>query len=270
MNASTSFGEYLRGRREQLRPEDVGLSAGDRRRVPGLRREEVALLAGISTEYYLRLEQGRDRHPSAQVLDSIGHALQLDDEARAYLLSLSQPTIVRRPRRAAETVSSGARSLIDSWTTTPAYIDGASFTVLAANPLAVALSPHFAPGENTLRALFFDPEMRTFYRDWESITANAVPYLRSMIGSDVDDPRAVSLIGELSLRSDRFRALWARQDVRYRPSGMTRIQHPLVGPLDLSYEKLLLPGKSQVLVAYHAEPASESAERLQLLASLTS
>ncbi|WP_103886642.1 helix-turn-helix domain-containing protein [Actinacidiphila yanglinensis] len=270
MATASELGAYLRVRRERLRPEDVGLPAGTRRRVPGLRREEVALLAGISVEYYLRLEQGRDQHPSDQVLDSLARALHLEPDAQTYLRTLARP---RRPaaRQTAarpERVSPGIRSLIDTWPTTPALVAGRSLTTLAANPVAVALSPYFAPGVNTLRAAFLEPEMREFYRDWDAMTAKTVAYLRSVVAG-VDDPRLLELIGELSLHSERFRTLWARQDVRLKTSGVTLLRHPQVGDLDLSYEKLTLPGASgQVLITYHARPGTDSYERLQLLAHL--
>jgi transcriptional regulator with XRE-family HTH domain len=267
---SSKLGDYLRVRRERLRPDEVGLPARARRRVPGLRREEVALLAGISAEYYLRLEQGRDRHPSEQVLNGLARALQLDADAEAHLYELARSG--RTPRRRAprpERVSPSVETLIDNWTTTPALVLGRLMTVLAANALAVALSPFFAPGGNPLRAAFLEPEMREFYRDWDKMTAKTVAYLRSIIGAGVDDPRLAELIGELSLSSERFRTLWARQDVRLRTSGVTRFLHPQVGPLDLHYEKLALPGvPDQMLITYHAESGSPSYERLQLLAHL--
>ncbi|MFF1418914.1 helix-turn-helix domain-containing protein [Streptomyces sp. NPDC058280] len=264
------LGEYLRIRRERVRPDDVGLPTGTRRRVPGLRREEVALLAGISVEYYLRLEQGRDQHPSDQVLDSIARALRLDTDAETYLRQLARPARAgrRRPTRP-ERVSAGVQSLIDNWTTTPAHVHGRYMTTLAANAMAVALSPYYSPGVNSLRAAFLEPEARELYRDWDEMTAKAVAYLRSVIGGAVDDPQLTELIGELSLRSERFRTLWARQDVRQKTSGVTRLLHPQVGSLDLHYEKLALPGApGQMLVTYHAEPGSPSHERLQLLAHL--
>lgn len=270
VTASATLGDYLRTRRQLVRPADVGLPAGTRRRVAGLRREEVALLAGISVEYYLRLEQGRDRHPSDQVVASIARALQLDPDAAAYLHSLARPQPPKRRRAPRpERVSENIRNLIDNWTTTPAYVHGRDLTVLAANPLAVALSPSYAPGANSLRAAFLEPEMRIFYRDWDTMTAKAVPYLRSVLGSEIDDPRLARLIGELSLRSERFRTLWARHDVRHQTSGQSRLLHPQVGPLDLRYEKLALPGTGQMLITYHAEPGSESEQRLRLLGMLT-
>lgn len=270
MATASKLGDYLRARREQVRPEDVGLPAGERRRVPGLRREEVALLAGISAEYYLRLEQGRDRHPSDQVLDSIAGALRLETDARVYMRALARSprTATRRSSRP-ERVSANIQNLIDGWPTTPALIHGRYMTTLAANPMAIALNPLFAPGINTLRAAFLEPEMREFYRDWDTMTAKAVAYLRSVSAAAVDDPELVRLIGELSLHSERFRTLWARQDVRQKTSGVTRLLHPQVGPLDLHYEKLALPGApGQMLIAYHAEPGSPTGERLQMLAHL--
>jgi transcriptional regulator with XRE-family HTH domain len=268
MVVTSTLGEYLRARRELLRPDEVGLPAGERRRVLGLRREEVALLAGISAEYYLRLEQGRDVHPSDQVLDSIATALRLDAEAASYLHGLAHPVPARRRRRARERVGTGVQNLIDNWTTTPAYVHGRSLDVLAANRLAVALSPWFAPGANTLRAAFLEPEMRLFYRDWDEMTAKVVPYLRSVLGPDVDDPSLIALVGELSLRSERFRTLWARHDVRHRTSGLTRFLHPQVGPLDLRYEKLALSGAGQMLITYHGDPGSDSEQGIRLLSSL--
>ncbi len=270
MATGTRLGEYLRVRRERVHPSQVGLPAGTRRRVPGLRREEVALLAGISAEYYLRLEQGRDRHPSDQILDSIAGALLLTSDERVYLHELARPpTVARRRPTRPERISASVQTLIDSWPT-PALVHGRYMTTLAANPMAVALCPFFAPGVSTLRAAFLEPQMREFYRDWNEMTAKAVAYLRSVIGGSVDDPRLAELIGELSLRSERFAALWARQDVRQKTSGISRLLHPQVGPLDLHYEKLALPGApGQMLITYHAPPGSASWERLQLLAHLT-
>jgi transcriptional regulator with XRE-family HTH domain len=266
----SNLGEYLRVRRERLRPEDVGLPGGSRRRVPGLRREEVALLAGISVEYYLRLEQGRDQHPSDQVVSSLARALQLDADAESYLKKLAEPARqARRRAPKAEKVGAGVLSLIDSWPTTPALVQGRYLTTLAANPLAVALSPYFTPGVNSLRAAFLEPEMRELYRDWEGMTAKAVAYLRSVIAGSLDDPRLLELIGELSVHSERFRMLWARQDVRLKTSGLTQLNHPQVGALDLQYEKLALPGTGgQMLITYHAASGTPSHEKLELLAHL--
>ncbi|MCL2731425.1 MAG: helix-turn-helix transcriptional regulator [Actinomycetia bacterium] len=261
---------YLRARRQLVQPAAVGIPDTGNRRVPGLRREEVAFLAGVSSDYYVRLEQGRDRHPSEQVVGSIAQALQLDEEATVYLLQLatSHSTRRRRPRRS-EKVRDGIRSLIDTWPLTPAYVHGTYMDVLAANRLAIALSPFNAPGHNSILAAFLEPEMRALHTDWEEMTARVVPYLRSVAGPDVDDPRLVEIVGELSVRSERFRKLWGRQDVKHKATGTSLLQHPQVGPLHLRYEKLLIPGAGgQTLVTYHALPGSDSEERLRLLASL--
>jgi transcriptional regulator with XRE-family HTH domain len=263
------IGDYLRARREVVRPEDAGLPGfGTRRRVPGLRREEVALLAGVSTDYYVRLEQGRDQHPSQQVLDALARALQLDDDATAYLHRLATPPARRRrksPR--SEKVPARIVQLIESWGETPAYVQGRYMDVLAVNPLATALAPFCVVGENLVRAAFLDPRVRDMYEDWERATETTVAGLRALVGPDVDDPRLNELVGELSVRSERFRQLWARHDVRPKRSGTTRLEHPVVGPLELSYEKLLIPDADrQTLVVYHAEPGSPSAQAIALLA----
>jgi transcriptional regulator with XRE-family HTH domain len=265
-----TLANYLRARRELVQPGAVGIPDLGNRRVPGLRREEVAFLAGVSSDYYVRLEQGRDRHPSEQVLLSIATALQLDDEASAYLLQVAKPGSRRRSRpRRPETVADGISTLIDSWPLTPAYVHGRYMDVLAANRLAIALSPFNTPGSNNMIAAFLEPELRELHTDWEAMTARIVPYLRSITGAEVDDPRLVEIVGELSLRSERFRKLWARQDVKHKSSGTSTLQHPQVGPLELRYEKFLVPGADgQTLVTYHALPGSDTEERLRLLATL--
>jgi transcriptional regulator with XRE-family HTH domain len=265
-----TLANYLRARRELVQPGAVGIPDLGNRRVPGLRREEVAFLAGVSSDYYVRLEQGRDRHPSEQVLLSIANALQLDDEASAYLLQVAKPGSRRRSRlRRPETVADGISTLIASWPLTPAYVHGRYMDVLAANRLAIALSPFNTPGSNNMIAAFLEPELRELHTDWEAMTARIVPYLRSITGAEVDDPRLVEIVGELSLRSERFRKLWARQDVKHKSSGTSTLQHPQVGPLELRYEKFLVPGADgQTLVTYHALPGSDAEERLRLLATL--
>jgi transcriptional regulator with XRE-family HTH domain len=263
------IGEYLRARRELVRPEDVGLPDLGRRRVPGLRREEVAMLAGVSTDYYVRLEQGRDQHPSEQVVEALARALQLDDDATAHLHRLAhQPPRRRRPPRRPERVPAGVQQLIASLSETPAYVYGRYMDVLAANRLASALVPFYRPGENLVRAAFLDPLVRDMYEDWDGVTEGAAAGLRALVGPDVDDPRLAELVGELSVRSERFRQLWARHDVRPKRAGKSHMDHPQVGPLDLGYEKLPIPNTDgQTLVVYHAEPGSRSAQALSLLAS---
>ena len=270
--ATNAIGEYLRARRELVRPEDVGLrDYGRRRRTPGLRREEVAMLAGVSTDYYIRLEQGRDQHPSAQVLDALARALQLDDAATAHLHALAAPQPRPRPRRARrERVPAAIEQLIMSWTTTPAYVYGRYLDILAANPLATAMAPWFRAGENLVRAAFLDQRRRELKPNWEGTLASTVAGLRANVGHDLDDPRLTELVGELSLRSESFRQLWARHDVRPKGSGTSTIEHPQVGRLELMYTKLPIPDTDRLTLSiYHAAPGSASAQALALLATTT-
>ncbi|HEY0577519.1 MAG TPA: helix-turn-helix transcriptional regulator [Pseudonocardia sp.] len=269
MDSSNRLGAYLRARRELVQPEDVGLPSGGRRRVPGLRREELALLAGISSDYYLRLEQGRDHHPSAQVLDALAAVLQLDADATAHLHRLANPTPGRGLLGKPVPVPPSIAQLINSWTSTPAYVQDRLMNVLTANPIASVLSPHYAQGHNLLRAAFLDPADRAFRQDWERATENGVAGLRALIGADVDDPDLVELVGELSAHSDRFRELWGRHDVMVRTGGIIRFNHPEVGLLELHGEKLTISGtENLMMVVFHADPGSRSAESLALLASL--
>ncbi|MCW2858834.1 MAG: transcriptional regulator [Actinoallomurus sp.] len=265
------LGDYLRARRELIQPESVGLRVNGVRRVAGLRREEVAMLAGISSDYYLRLEQGRDRNPSIQVLEALARVLRLDQAATDYLLGLAAPRPRHRPRRPRrETVPAGVRQLLDV-VGLPAFVEGRYFDVLAANGLARALSPNLQVGQNRLRAVFLDPAEKALYPDWDHATARLVAGFRESVGTDADDPRFVQLVGELSLSSERFRRLWARHDVQAREGMPTRIHHPQVGDLTLSREKLAIGGsEGQLLVVYHAEPGTSSAEKMALLASLAS
>lgn len=263
---SSRLGAYLRARRELVTPEQAGIPGGPNRRVAGLRREEVALLAGISADYYLRLEQGRDRNPSRQVLEALARVLRLDDVERAYLFeAAAPPPRTRARRRPAERVPERLRHLLAA-VAVPAFVEGRTFDVLASNPLALALSPRLRPGENRLRSLLLDPEERAFHADWEGAVAGFVAAFRQSVGDDVDDPRAVALVGELSLASARFRQLWARQDVRRLSGGTTVVRHPVVGELTLHRDKLPVDGL--VLVVYYADEGSPSAERLALLGAL--
>ena len=268
MTDTNTLGEYLRARRELVTPDSVGLPQLGIRRVPGLRREEVAMLAGISADYYLRLEQGRDRNPSVQVLESLARVLQLDEASTAYLLSLGaeKPRQTRRRARK-ETVPSGIRKLLGSLTL-PAFVEGRYFDVLAANPLAAALSPRLTTGQNRLRDVFLDPAELALYPDWEAATAGLVAGFRQSVGTDTDDPRFIELVGELSLASDRFRKLWARHDVQVSEGASVTLDHPQVGELTLNREKLAIGGSGgQLLVVYHADRGTGTAEKLSLLAS---
>ena len=255
---SNALGEYLRARRALVDPAAAGVRVTGVRRTPGLRREEVATLAGISADYYLRLEQGRDRNPSAQVLDALARVLGLDATAAAYLRSLSGARSA--PRRAPrEIVPVGIRQLLDALTL-PAVVESRRFDVLAANRLATALSPCLRPGANRLRSLFLDPDEREMYPDWETAVGSLVAAFRASIGTDVDDPGTTRLVGELSMVS---------HDVRAVSGAAVRMLHPHVGPLELRREKLAIgDADGQLLAIYHAEPGSDSARSLALLGSL--
>jgi transcriptional regulator with XRE-family HTH domain len=271
MRPCTALGQYLRARRGLVRPEDVGLPHGGRRRVPGLRREELATLAGISADYYLRLEQGRDHHPSAQVIDARARALQLDADATAHLHTLSHQ-ISARPLAEREQAPASIESLIASWPITPAFVHGRHMDILAANSLAITLSPAFRPGANLVRALFMDPDLRTLLiEDGEHVSQSAVARLRVLVGPDVDDPNVAELVGELSAHSDRFRRLWARHDIRVSAPRTTVYNHPLVGRLELKPERLAILGvgvEGQVVIVLHAEPGSPSERALLRLARI--
>ena len=267
MPSSTSpLGEYLRARRALVDPADAGVVVTGVRRTPGLRREEVATLAGISADYYLRLEQGRDRNPSTQVLDALARVLRLDAAGTAYLHSLTGTAVSRRRPRG-ETVPSGIRQLLDT-INLPAFVEGRRLDVLAANRLATAVSPAIRPGVNRVREFLLDPSERELWRDWELVAATLIASLRTSVGTD-DDPETARLVGELSLASELFRQHWARHDVAELGGGLMRLHHPQVGELELRREKLPIPGTAgQLLAIYHPEPGSDSAAALALLGTL--
>jgi transcriptional regulator with XRE-family HTH domain len=260
----SALAQFLRARRSVVRPADVGLPAGGRRRVAGLRREEVAVLADISTDYYLRLEQGREDNPSDQVLDAIGRALQLDDDAVTYMRNLMRHQSGRieplqEPHPAIGT-------LIDGWPLAAAHVVEPGLTVVIANKLAEALSPHYGAGVNTMREVFLDPESRNFYRNWKELTAWAVPLVRSVYGQR-PDPALIRLVDELIEQSPRFRQLWARHGVKQEAAGVMLVNHPRVGRLNLNYQQMVLRATGHVLVAYWAESGSASETGLRRLGS---
>ncbi len=260
-----ALGEYLRARRALVTPALAGIPDGGHRRVSGLRREEVALLAGISADYYLRLERGRDRNPSVQVLRALARVLRLDDVETDYLLALAAPELRGRRRARAERVPPRLHHLLAT-VQVPAFLEGRYFDVLAANALAQALSPRLAVGHNRLRDLVLDPEEREFHPDWERALDDFIAAFRMSVGYDENDVRAVELVGQLSMASDRFRSRWARHDIRQLRGGTAIFTHPEVGRLTLHRDKLPIDGIT--LVLYYPEPGSPSADKLTLLASL--
>jgi transcriptional regulator with XRE-family HTH domain len=267
MGKPNHLGDYLRARRGQVTPSEVGLVAGPRRRVAGLRRDELALLAGISSEYLQRLEQGRDRHPSTEVLDSIARALRMDAKATAYLHQLAHPT-PRSHELHAEHVSAAIAELVDQFPM-PTIVVSRYQDVLAANSIARALSPGFQVGQNLSRWRFLDPAAKHVYPDWDEATALAVGGLRELSADDPDDPRLLALIDDLSSSSERFKKLWEQADVGYT-KGINHMRHPDVGDLCLTRTKLDLPHTGgQHILTYHAPPDSASTRALdQLRASL--
>lgn len=272
----SELGRFLRARRAAIRPETVGLAERGQRRVPGLRRDELAALCGISIEYYVRLEQGRDQNPSKQVLEALAGALRLDEEATVHLYRLARPVPSRR-KATEPSASPELRRLIDSWPATPAMVTGCLSTILASNPVARLLSPQMRPGTNLLRSYFLDPATRSAEARWLEGTEEIVATFRAAVGALIDDdPAVTALVEELSAGSERFRELWTRHDIRARARGTALFDHPRVGALELHYERMAVLGEpgpvpgtpGQYLVLFQAEPGSASAARLASLAEL--
>jgi transcriptional regulator with XRE-family HTH domain len=271
--------EFLTTRRARITPEQAGLPATGARRVPGLRRSEVATIAGLSVEYYARLERGQIAGASTGVLDALARALQLDDTERAHLFDLARaadgiPTSGRLRRR----TSSNAGSRLSLHWALDAIKDGVAIVrdphqdLLATNALGRAFySPVIGDGgrtPNLARFQFLDPASRDFYPDWDLFAQMCVGIMRAEAGRDPHDRALQDLVGELSTRSEIFRRLWADHNVRTHGSGTKRFNHPVVGELTLAYEELAVTAEpGLVLLIYTAEPGSPSAERLHLLAS---
>ncbi|MFH8560705.1 helix-turn-helix domain-containing protein [Streptomyces sp. NPDC017988] len=274
LDSRAELSEFLRSRRARLQPQDVGLTGfGRHRRVPGLRREELAQLAGVSVAYYTRLEQGNGRNVSSEVLDAIARALRLTDAEHAHLTRLAKPKALKKKRAARrQHMRPALQRLLDSIDGTPAYVVGRRSDILAWNAAAAALFGDWgelAPKDrNWARICFLDARARDLFVDWEQKASDIVSYLRMDAGCYPNDTELSALVGELSVKSDEFRRLWATHDVREKGHGVKRMRHPLVGELTLAYETLRLPDDcDQSLVMYHAEPGSASAQGLRLLAS---
>lgn len=260
----------------RITPAQAGLPAyGGNRRVPGLRREEVALLAGVSVDYYTRLERGDLSGTSDTVLSALARALQLDEAETAHLFDLARiasasPT-ARRPRKRTDEIRPSIQRLLDAMTDAPALVRNGYFDYVAANALGRALyAPLFAdPSHNSARFLFLNPAAPDFFVDWDRNTEDLVATIRGEAGRNPYDRRLTDLIGELSTRSDRFRRLWAAHNVRYHHTGVKRLHHPEVGVLELTFEAFELPADPGLMLAtYTAEPGTPSADGLRLLGSI--
>lgn len=264
------IGAFLRARRAGIRPQDVGLPAFGRRRVPGLRREELAQLAGVSPDYYIRLEQGRGRNVSDAVLESIARVLGLDATEREHLFNLARP---RDTGCAPQVVRPGVRTLLDMMESVPAFVLGRRMDVLAWNALGDAVNGFSAwPAErrNVARQAFLDPAARAFYPAWESVAAETVAFLQLDAGRRPNDPLLAAMVEELTAASPDFARMWASRRVKEKTAGLKVIRHPLVGDLSLGYETLTLPGEpDQMLVTYTAPVGSPAHDGLRLLASWT-
>ncbi|MGW1889615.1 helix-turn-helix domain-containing protein [Streptomyces sp. NPDC002004] len=274
LDRRAELSEFLRTRRARLKPEDVGLPEyGRRRRVPGLRREELAQLAGVSVAYYTRLEQGNGRNVSAEVLDAIARALRLTDAEHAHLTHLAKPKQHKKKRSARpQQLRVSLEHLLDALDGVPAYVVGRRSDILGWNRLAAAVFGDWgalpAQERNWARLVFLDASTRDLFIDWDSKASDIVAYLRMDAGCHPDDPKLSALVGELSVKSPEFRRLWATHDVKEKSHGTKRFHHPLVGELSLFFETFALPhDEEQHVVTYHAEPGSASAEALRLLAS---
>ncbi|WP_405869739.1 MULTISPECIES: helix-turn-helix domain-containing protein [unclassified Streptomyces] len=274
LDRRAELSEFLRTRRARLKPEDVGLpDFGRHRRVPGLRREELAQLAGVSVAYYTRLEQGNGRNVSAEVLDSIARALRLTDAEQAHLTHLAKPKQhKKKPAGRTQQVRGALRQLLDTMDGVPAYIVGRRSDILAWNRMAAAVFGDWAElpvqERNWARLVFLRPEYRDLYLEWEQKAIDIVCALRMDAGCHPDDPRLSALVGELSVKSEDFRRLWATHDVKEKSHGIKRLRHPLVGELSLNFESFKVnDDRDQSLVVYHPEPGSPSADALRLLAS---
>jgi transcriptional regulator with XRE-family HTH domain len=269
---------FLTSRRAKVSPEQAGIPAYGSRRVAGLRRGEVAALAGVSVEYYTRLERGNLSGASDSVLEAIARALQLDDTETAHLHHLAraagpQTARARARRDKAPEIRPAIRRVLDSMTAVPAFLRNHRFDILAANPLGMALyAPMFAGGTtlpvNSMRFTFLNPHAQAFYPDWAQLARSAVAALRIAAARNPDDQQLMNLIGGLSMRSEPFRGWWAAQDVYVHRHGTKRFRHPAIGELELDFEGLELTGdETLTVVTYSAEPGTPSGDGLELLAS---
>lgn len=276
MNHRDEVGDFLRTRRDRISPEQAGILPGSRRRVPGLRREEVAMLAGVSVEYYARMERGDLHGVSAEVLARLARTLHLDEAETDHLHALAgaaNPQPARRRRKKAEQPFRPSLQRFIDAIAVPVWVRDRRMDFVAANATGRALYAPLlqdpASHGNTARYTFFSPASRIFFPDWEESATNIVASLRTYAGQNPRDKRLTDLIGELVTRSDDFRVRWAAHDVRHHRTGVKHIHHPEVGDLELVYEAMDFPANPEwFMFGYTAEPGTPSEERLKLLGSL--
>lgn len=277
MDPRSEIREFLTSRRARITPERVGLNSYGSRRVPGLRREEVAVLAGVSVPYYTRLERGEIHGVSDSVLNALAQALQLDDAERTHLFDLAraaQPNLSPRPRRrpTKEAVRPSVQHILDAITGAAAFVRNDRLDILAANSLGYALYSEMFASQgrpaNTARFIFLDPRSREFYPDWNKAANDTVAVLRASAGRDPYDRSLSDLVGELSTQSEEFRTRWAQHNVREHITGIKHFHHPIVGELSLTYDRLdLVADPGLTIFTYTAEPGSRHEETLLLLGS---
>ncbi|MGV9803309.1 helix-turn-helix transcriptional regulator [Mycobacterium sp. NPDC003449] len=266
--------DFLRAARSRLTPEQAGITDASRRRVVGLRREELAMLAGVSVDYYTRLEQGRSKSASPGVLDAIANALRLDEAERLHLHTIARPSVARPRSAKPQRLHPATEALLDTLEAAikPAFVLGRRLDVLGQNRLAALLIADFgampAAERNQARFVFLEPHARELYTDWDEVAADTAAMLRMDAGRYPDDPLLGKLVGDLSIHSPEFRKLWARNRVHQRRTGVKGYRHPLVGDLTITYQAFT-PGDDtdQTLMIYDTEPDSSSAHALQLLAA---
>ncbi|WP_020393111.1 helix-turn-helix transcriptional regulator [Kribbella catacumbae] len=276
MNHRADIREFLSSRRARITPEQAGLPAyGGNRRVKGLRREEVAMLAGVSVDYYIRLERGNLAGASESVLEALVRALQLDEAEQAHLFALareSEATPTRRKRSTEQGVKPAIQQILDAMTDVPAWVRNDRHDLLAANRMALALyAPMLADSRrpaNTARFVYLDPASKEFFADWERTADDIAAILRSAAGRNPHDKALSDLIGELSTRSEVFRTRWAAHNVRFHRTGKKSLHHPVVGDLSLDYEAMEFPSSPGLtLLVYTAAAGTPTADALKLLAS---
>ncbi|MEA9985032.1 MULTISPECIES: helix-turn-helix transcriptional regulator [Subtercola] len=271
----TDIREFLSSRRARITPEAAGLPAyGGNRRVAGLRREEVAMLTGVSVDYYVRLERGSLAGASESVLDSLANTLKLDDAERQYLFDLARASgPARKPaKKKPSAVRPAVLQVLDAMSDAPAWVRNARHDIIAANRMGRALySPVFDDARrpvNTTRFTYLNPAAREFWRDYDQIANDAAAMLRLEAGRNPHDPDLIQLVGELSTQSELFRERWASRDVVFHRSGLKRLHHPVVGDLDLNYESMELPSEPGLVMNVYTAPAgSPTADALRVLAS---